>query len=291
MNLLPIPISHAAPGQWLRQRLTRGAGLIILLLLVPQGAIAQQVIDQPIVEAEANAVSGIDLIAQMEAEDAANGTIDSRTEPYMVIQYLALNHQLFLPLVTSGTPATVAVASTNAAMPWPAIAPPGHTLTPEEEAAIAAAHADAEAYVRTFAQAVNDRVVAAGLQATTAIVRTSASIGNITTTKEVNDGAHVNYCGPGALRVAVDAQAPSDWLPDMEHVAAKINQLTSNTGFNPAWGTTDVGMCSYLYRWYVGQRRAETYWVPNRIMFTVSTDTVDHSMALFDSLRGGKGIR
>lgn len=233
--------------QRLKAWLHLGLGITILLLCLPKVAVAQQSTDTPIGAANTEALSGIELIEQMEAEDEANGTIDGRGEPYVVIKYIEMNHQLFLPLATGRPQTANEVQSANNEMPWPAIAPIGHTLTREEQAQIEASHADTEAYVLSL---VTQQINAAGVNAKTAIIRKSASVGDINTWKEPNDLAHRNYCGPSAIQVTIDAQLPQSMVPGIEAVKDRINTLTPG-GFNPDWGTYDTAMCKYLWDHYV----------------------------------------
>ncbi|MBE2239066.1 MAG: hypothetical protein IAE81_14845 [Caldilineaceae bacterium] len=47
-------------------------------------------------------LSPLQQIEQMEAQDEANGTIDGRNAPYVVMEVVALDHQIFLPLMARG---------------------------------------------------------------------------------------------------------------------------------------------------------------------------------------------
>src|SRR5437867_1936708 len=77
--------------------------LAIMLLFSHPVVNAQQTANQPASGSNADSVSGIESIDAQEAQDEANGTIDSRTEPYVMMKYIALNHQVFLPVVAGGT--------------------------------------------------------------------------------------------------------------------------------------------------------------------------------------------
>jgi hypothetical protein len=46
---------------------------------------------------------------------------------------------------------------------------------------------------------------------------------------EPNDDAHVNYCGPGATQVALDARLPASSVPDINTIGAEEN-------IDPSWG-------------------------------------------------------
>jgi hypothetical protein len=129
----------------------------------------------------------------------------------------------------------------------PPDAPPRPPLTPEQQAELEASNAAAEAYVRSL---VTEVVSAAGVDALNAIVRKSASVGDLNTWKEPNDQAHRNYCGPATIQVTIDAQIPKSMVPNIEAIKDRINLLTPG-GFDPASGTTDVAMCKYLWDHYV----------------------------------------
>ncbi len=237
--------------------------LAIMLLFSHPIINAQQVADQPATSSNADAVSGIETIDEQEAQDEANETIDSRTEPYVVMKYIALNHQVFLPVVAGGAKSNIDVQSA-ATMPWPPSLSPDFKLTPEQQAEHAASFADAAAYVRSL---VNSQVSAADVSSSNAIyavVRTSATLGSINTTKEVNDGNHRNYCGPASIVVALDATLPSTALPSQDSVANTSGTVATNLynryvwvngqllhGFTPSGGTYADAMCPFLHDYYV----------------------------------------
>lgn len=199
-------------------------------------------------------LSPIEQIEQMEAEDEANGTIDGRNAPYVVVEVTTLDRQLFLPLLAGGadgfavTSDAVDMQSAWNEIYWPPDAPPRPSLTPEQQAELEASNAAAEAYVRGL---VTEVVSAAGVDAVNVLIRKSASVGDLNTWKEPNDQAHRNYCGPATIQVTIDAQIPKSMVPNIEAVKDRINLLTPG-GFNPdTFGTTDVAMCRYLWDHYV----------------------------------------
>jgi len=199
-------------------------------------------------------LSPIEQIGQMEAEDEANGTVDGRNAPYVVVEITTLDHQVFLPTLAGGvdgaavTSGAVDMQEAWNEIYWPPDAPPRPPLTPEEQAELEASNVDAEAYVRSL---VSEYVAAATVDAPAAIIRKSASVGDLNTWKEPNDQAHRNYCGPATIQVTIDAQIPKSMVPNIETVKDRINLLTPG-GFNPdTFGTTDVAMCRYLWDHYV----------------------------------------
>jgi hypothetical protein len=240
------------------------AALAMLLLFSSQIVNAQQATDAPTTDLSPGALSGIDIIEAQEAQDEANGTIDSRSEPYIEIQYIALDHQTFLPMVAGGSEASVEVQSAAEGMPWPPSLSPDFKLTDEEKVQQEAAHADAAAYVQSM---VNAQVSAAGAEANNAVnavVRSSATLGGINTTKEVNDGAHVNYCGPASIRVALDATLSSSSLPSQDSIATVQTTKATNLysrwvyvrgqwkrGFDASYGTYGEAMCGFLHDYYI----------------------------------------
>ncbi len=191
-------------------------------------------------------LSMIEQIAQMEAEDEANGLLDARTAPYAVVEVVPLQQRLFLPLLVGGEDAS---PRSQEISPWPAMAPPGSALTPEEQAELEASHADAEAYVRGLLEAY---VSAAGVNAPASTIRKSASVGGLNTWKVPNTPAYVNYCGPATMQVTIDAQLPVSDVPNIDEMARRINQVTPG-GFDPNRNPaiTDTAMCRYLWHHYV----------------------------------------
>lgn len=213
-------------------------------------------------------LSPIEQIEQMEAEDVANGTVDGRNAPYVVVEFTVLDRQLFLPLLAGGASDADSAIATNAvdmqsawnAIYWPPDAPPRPPLTPEQQAELEASNAAAEAYVHGL---VAEYISAAGVDAPDVIIRKNASVGDLNTWKEPNDWAHRNYCGPATIQVTIDAQIPKSMAPNIEDVKDRINLLTPG-GFNPdTFGTTDVAMCKYLWDHYVNVIRfGERYQAP-----------------------------
>lgn len=56
---------------------------------------------------------------------------------------------------------------------------------------------------------------------------------------EPNDPDHVNYCGPAATQVAIDARLPSGDVPDLETLAAEEK-------LDPSWGVYMTDLCPVL---------------------------------------------
>lgn len=57
---------------------------------------------------------------------------------------------------------------------------------------------------------------------------------------EPNDMEHVNYCGPAATQVALDARLPWWQVPDLETLAAEEN-------LDPNWSVYMTNLCPVLY--------------------------------------------
>jgi|GEM_PF-2940575 len=205
-----------------------------------------------------------EIIEAWERADAEAGVVDERQEPYTIIG-VDFNYQsstLFLPLVAGGEEGSAA----ESPQVW--LGERGRPLTPEEiefNMEISRQYAMiAERDLKALQARVEAaRVDAAGAEhtdGTLATVYANKSLGGLNTIKEPNDWAHRNYCGPGAISVAIDAIFPLSAVP---HVDTTANTIAAYPGgwyppptytfrkhFDPAIGTSGEGLCRYLHDFF-----------------------------------------
>ena len=62
---------------------------------------------------------------------------------------------------------------------------------------------------------------------------------SVGTWKEPNDAAHVNYCGPGATQVALDARLPASSVPNIDIIGAEED-------IDPSWGVYATNIAPVL---------------------------------------------
>ncbi len=246
---------------------------VALLLTSVTSVMAQEgPIDEPDQSGTVQAMSQTDLLEQMEAELEASDDFDTElgqyNEPLRVYSVVTLNRQMFLPLVSSSGSSTVEAAAEEA-LPSPLMLGEDE-LTTEQRADLQASQEEADAFVQDLYQRLvsesvtNNEVSAASTNATTSIVRASAAVSGISgssTHKEAQDFRHRNFCGPAAIRVAIDATVPKSYLPSQDQIAISLETdpryafTDSNgtywPGFNEGSGVTGYGMCKYLHGYYV----------------------------------------
>jgi len=261
--------------------------LLGLLLLVPASALAQDVpdaIDAPLGDAiiveivgpvsdptatiTDTTLSPKEIIAQWEAMDEAAGMIDSdRLVPYSIVTVGLVDqplHSVYLPAIGGSDEAALATAEAAEVWVWP----DGVPMTPEEIALnkevtrqyAEIAQRDREALLAKADEVLASNVPGESVDATDSppiwVNRSLSGVGDYTLP---NNGTYVNYCGPGSLRVAIDAIFPASSLPPVDDIAYWISTYpggwTAPNGvfykhFDPIGGTTAHGMCKYLSEFF-----------------------------------------
>lgn len=263
--------------------------LLGLLLLAPTIALAQDAPDStdaplgdaiiveivgPVSDPTATitdtTLSPREIIAQWEAMDAAAGVLDSgRLEPYSIIAVSTVEQPMqsvYLPAVGGSDEAGIAGAEAAEVWVWPN----GEPYTPEEIALnkevtrqyAEIARRDREALLAKMDEALASSASGESVDATDATVWVNRSLSGISDFTLPNNGTYINYCGPGSIRVAIDAVFPASSIPPVDDIAYWINSYPGGwyghdgvfrKHFDPTYGTSAHGMCKYLSEFFYFQ--------------------------------------
>lgn len=139
--------------------------------------------------------------------------------------------RIFLTLVASmllfsNTNLTVRADDNGPGIPHNGSIDPNYVPTAEELQAVAAKNAAANQHMKDRKNQISPLTL-------------GSHILSVGTWKEPNDAAHVNYCGPGATQVALDARLPATSVPNIDTIGAEEN-------IDPSWGVYATSIAPVL---------------------------------------------